>query len=299
MSKNTKNPHTIQLSFLDLDFIPQSSDPEKPHPLIVAERWNFRLDYVEVDGDPKHYLYHVQQWVQGLGATDHTTWVKMKNELVNSTHKLPLEELPIVASNGKTYFVEYTDQAGCYAIAQAMRTTKKRPQLAEIKEYLIKAGVFVDNLRRGDKETVEWVKSRLEGVQVRKSSTQIYTETHITHHPNIAYLTNVTYHELFQTRKQETAKKEIVKQLGLTPSQAANLRDHLHTLALDAIKAAETLAGEKMRSLGRTLDDDEQLAIVRYASQMEAESYAKKCQWLDVDPVTGLKSKHNQYDWEM
>ena len=301
------NPNEVQLTIFDLlarqentpDVLPVLNPEDKTHPQIVAERWNFPLDIIDPDGDPKHYLYHVQQWVQGLGGKQRNVWLWLKKELFSSKNRLPLEELPYTAPNGKTYFVEYTTQEGCYAIAQAMRVTAKRPQLAEVKDYLAKAGVFADNVRRGDKDTLEWIASRSEGVTARKTSTQSYVDTHVTHSPNIGVLTNVTYHALFETRKQETAKKEIVKQLGLTATQAANLRDHLHILAIQAIKSAETLASEKMRLSGRQLNDDEQIEIVRHASEMEARSYLDKCQWLGIDPITGLKSKTSQYDWEV
>ena len=96
----------------------------------------------------------------------------------------------------------------CIIIAQNLRVTKSRPALADIQEYLAKAGVFADNIRTDKDETreklllkaliaedpdrayesmvdhymgegrdPEWIKRRLIGLVRRQMFTAILKET--------------------------------------------------------------------------------------------------------------------------
>lgn len=130
-----------------LDLFSMSND-QRPHPLLLAEKHGFKLDYIDRDGNPAHYLYHAVQWTMALGAADRTAWTRLKNQIVRSTQQLKIYEMPYAAENEKTYQVDFIDQQGCYLVAQNMRVTGDRPQLKEIKDYLAAVGVEFDKLRR-------------------------------------------------------------------------------------------------------------------------------------------------------
>jgi hypothetical protein len=126
-----------------------SGSDDTPLPLLVAKKWNFPLAYHIVDGK---YFYAIQDWVRGLLGVDdiRTIWAAFKkqdqwNEMFNS-----VERLPYKATDGKVYQRDYTITENLYTIAQYLRVTRARPVLHEIREFLSKAGVFVDEMRRDE-----------------------------------------------------------------------------------------------------------------------------------------------------
>ncbi|HHC25342.1 MAG TPA: hypothetical protein ENK58_08040 [Desulfobacterales bacterium] len=115
-----------------------------PLPLIVADKWEFKLNFHVVEGE---HFYAIEDWIAGLISASNrlavqNIWKKAKNKMVISIH-----HLDHVGPDGKTYKKDHTDDHGLYLIAQSLRVTKTRPALRAIKDYLAKAGVFVDNLR--------------------------------------------------------------------------------------------------------------------------------------------------------
>lgn len=233
-------------------------DPaDKPYPLMVADKWNFELAHYIPDGaTPRDYLYHAVQWTLGLGAKQHTTWENIKNQYVNSNDKLKIETIPYLAADGKTYDVEFIDQQTCYHVAMAMRVTKTRPQLAEIKEYLARAGVFADEARRNPEQVIEVLKPLAQAKRERQialheqwglDATQAAQRLKLRHEatlernrlisefvrlcdsPNIARLTNAEYIALFG------ATASTLKEMLNTKS----IRDALDDYQLDAVAFAE------------------------------------------------------------
>lgn len=176
-------------------------DDKRPLPLLVAEKWGFKLAYIDQDGDADNYLYAGQDWFKGLGGSK-AHWTRTRDELLRST-----EKLPYVATDGKTYQIDFLTQADLYTVAIEMRPMKKRPQLEEIREYLRDAGVFADKARRDPK----WAAARLEGKIARSAFMQALTE-HVTNMSQQGYgiATNDVYRGLFRR-------------------DAAQLRAELHT----------------------------------------------------------------------
>jgi hypothetical protein len=126
-----------------------SDRDDTPLPLIVAKNWGFPLAFHIVEG--KH-LYAIQDWVRGLIGNDdiRKAWSYFKkqemwNQMSSSTRRLNYK-----ASDGKIYQREYVNDGGLYLIAQYLRVTKARPVLNEIRQFLSKAGVFVDEMRRDE-----------------------------------------------------------------------------------------------------------------------------------------------------
>ena len=65
------------------------------------------------------------------------------------------QQLPYKAKDNKTYQLDFTTDEGLYLIAQYLRVTAARPQLAEIQQFLAAAGVFVDEIRREPEQLLE------------------------------------------------------------------------------------------------------------------------------------------------
>lgn len=116
-----------QLSLFEHDVFggPDAILSDMPHPLIVAERWGFKLSYVDQDGNKDHYLYAGLEWFRGLGG-ERKGWSRVKNQL-----SLSARQLPFTATDGKTYQIDFVTQDDLYRIAMDMRQTAKRPQLKE------------------------------------------------------------------------------------------------------------------------------------------------------------------------
>jgi hypothetical protein len=277
---------------MNLPIVSQNAN-DLPLPLYVAQQWNFPLAYVDQDGSPSHYLYSVQDWIGGIGETNRASklWNDLKNQLSDSIGKsILLQKLPYKANNGRTYQMDYTDADGLYRIAQELRPTKDRTRLDAIRQYLAAAGVLVDEVRRDadaaaallDDLEARHREIRARGKQKRIKLTETARETHEKGHPDYAGMTNAEYEELFGA-----AKDELVKTLGLTQAQAARFRDHISTLALQAIDAAETGGAIKMQQLGRRLTTQEQIAIVRHAARLVAPGFWALADYLNVDLLSG------------
>lgn len=262
-----------------------------PLPLIVASEWNFPLQY-HVIGDT-HY-FAVIDWIAGLATTDNISaskiWGKMQNETSTSSRTLNY-----LATDGKTYQRDYTDDETLYKIAGYMRATKKRPALQAIKDYLAKAGVIVDAVHRDPLKAKAFIKAtekhhglREESIQQRKSFTFIVTQKHIQHNPQIGLLTNAIYSRLFRVGTEYTAKREIVAILGLSNTQAKSMRDHLKPLALSAVKMAEEAAMIKIDNSSALLSDDEMMAIVKHCARIVAVSAHELADYAGVDLLTSL-----------
>lgn len=127
----------------------ESGSDDTPLPLLVAKKWDFPLAFHIVEGK---YVYAIQDWVRGLlGEEDiRHVWAKFKKQNPSSETLTSSQRLPYKATDGKTYPREFTPDKGLYLIAQYLRVTRARPVLNEIRQFLAKAGVFVDELRRDE-----------------------------------------------------------------------------------------------------------------------------------------------------
>lgn len=129
--------HSItQQSFLQPD----------PLPIVVSIKYDFPLAYHKHDGA---MWYSVRDWIAGMTGEEDTQlvtrlWNNFKKQ--TSFSKVPLK-LPYVASDGKTYQRNFVTDETLYKFAAYARSMKDRPQIAEIKDFLAKAGVFVDKIR--------------------------------------------------------------------------------------------------------------------------------------------------------
>jgi len=134
----------------DLEVKPTPPNPTadtRPLPLIVADKWGFALQHHDIDGVA---YYAAIDWVGGVtGNPSNARKAYSKlNKIAENELSLSKRQLKYVASNGKTYQVDFLTDKGLYRISQDMRVTKKSLAIGEIKRYLADAGAFADLARR-------------------------------------------------------------------------------------------------------------------------------------------------------
>lgn len=264
-----------QLSFFD-------NPDEREHPLLVSEKWAFELQHYQRRETEGGNLYSIQDWIAGIGSSSKRQAADMWRKMATAELKTTVEILPYTASSGRVYQMDYTNQRGCYLIAQEMRVTKDRPQLEEIKRYLANAGVLVDAIRRETEGGTHFIEARSKGIEKRKELTATAQQTHVTGTPDYAAITNTEYRNLFGADKQQ-----LVKALSLSPAEARQFRNHLSELGIRALDAAETGARLKMESAGRKLTSIEQVQMVEYATRLVAPGFQEMASWVGVDLASG------------
>jgi hypothetical protein len=88
-----------------------SSDDKRPLPLIVSQKWNFPLAYVNRNSNLNYYLYCACDWFIGLGG-EKSGWSKFdKNRLIS------IQPVEVRRSNGKTESLEFVIAEDLYRIA--------------------------------------------------------------------------------------------------------------------------------------------------------------------------------------
>jgi hypothetical protein len=196
-----------------------SADDDRPLPIIVAEKWKFSLASVET---PKGNFYAVQDWIKGLTTSDShkakLIWGQIKKQKLISN-----QPLSYIASDGKTYQRDFTDDKGLYLIAQHLRVTSSRHALSEIKNFLANAGVFVDEARRDPESAIAGLESWGDEREFNKLVAEGFT-------PEEAQ-------QWLQVRhKQKRQRIKIVavwQERGVKhPRDFAELTNHIHRVAL-------------------------------------------------------------------
>jgi hypothetical protein len=135
---------------------PEQSDitDTRPLPLIVAEKWNFPLQYHVVEGE---YYYAAQDWVGGMTQAPKTARQAYHYQLgiIGDELSISTLQLDYKAANGKVYQLDFLTDKGLYRLTQEMRETKKSPAVGEIKRYLASAGAFTDAARRNPEQAAQ------------------------------------------------------------------------------------------------------------------------------------------------
>ncbi|MBC7871479.1 MAG: hypothetical protein H7Y09_11625 [Chitinophagaceae bacterium] len=296
------------MSTSDLPTLPAAGNQDLPLPLIVAQKWNFPLAYVEAEDGT---FFAVQDWIRGLIGEGNATkishvWtdIQRKSTLFQSADSI--RSLPYLASDGKTYQRDYTTDKGLYLNAQNLRSTKARPALAAIKKYLAESGAFADQVRRDPNTIVmsgamtpdqameaaiaayraqgkddRWIQARLEGKIKRNRFTAALSAAviDILTPKHYALATDDIYRGLWG-RTAAYLKGE----LQLPPK--ANLRDHQPLLALHYQGIAEEAAAHK---LGRQteLTWQEAREIVKIVAAMVGHQASEMSEFLEMDLATG------------
>lgn len=233
-------------------------------PMHIAKQWGFPLQWHEREG---MVFYNIKDWIAGLTGSNQASHMWANYNSRHPEDPIPSREMDYHAENGQTFTVDFTTDEGLYRLTMALRITKGRTALKAIKDYLAKAGVFVDEARR-DPETAaeklgvarrmqavrrgkseEWIATREEGVTTRKQFVaRIYALVRDKRAFSliIGSITNEVYRGAFQSDV-----KGLRERLGISLKE--NPRDHFSRIAL----AYTTIAEESIRiHLGQLSDND-------------------------------------------
>lgn len=122
--------------------------PKKRPPLRAADIYGFTLQHY-VQGDGTHF-YSIQDWIMGVAQTADTQQAKnifQQFKVRRTSYIKTLVQLPYVASNGRTYQMDFANEKTLYSITQYLRAeTGIRDKVLE---FLSDAGVAV-----GDAEQI-------------------------------------------------------------------------------------------------------------------------------------------------
>jgi hypothetical protein len=274
--KNSVIPDSRQIQlFSDIE----DNQPVQPLPLQIASDYNFPLQYHQTPDDV--IVYSIQDWIAGVGqaAEPRDFWAKLKKRLktVNPQLWTSCLQLPYIASNGKSYKMDFADDVTLYRITQQMSTNTGIRN--EVLSFLAKAGAFVDELRQ-DPEAAQqkiashrqaqalkagrdasWIATREIGVMTRNQ----FTAALVNANPqiNIGEATNTVY-------KSVLGQDELA--LAYLNTAEAAIRAQL-----SGFKADDVLPLHIMRSI---------IAIVAQATGTQAEQMARL---VGIDLVSGRK----------
>jgi hypothetical protein len=287
---------------MDSSLIPNitQGDDDRPLPLIVAERWGFRLTYVLEDGI---YWYSITDWIGGLSETTipGDIWRKMRKKPDMASIQDILRTYPYGTSKS-----QFTTDKGLYRITIGMIITKYRPNLAEIRDYLAKAGAFVDVMRRdpqlrakigataGADEVIDatieryqkggkeanWIQARLEGIVTRKQFTSALRAA-------VLYASGDLYRngtEKIYSGLWKRTTAQLRSELGI--KRKDNPRDHMSEYALIYTRLAEKVATDKLRH-AEIVTESLAMEIVFTAAKMIRQQALATAQALGQDLLTG------------
>lgn len=148
---------------------PVNPADDRPLPLIVAEYWQFPLQYHVVEGQ---YWYAIQDWIAGLTSSStelaSRIWADMQRAEGFDHTTVSIRSMDYLTSDHRLYQRDFIIDDGLYFIAQHLRSTKKRPSLKAIKQYLAKAGVFVDFARREPEKAAAQLHNYADNREYRK-----------------------------------------------------------------------------------------------------------------------------------
>lgn len=292
MTKIISQPDTpVQRSLLDL--LPEN----QPHPIILSQKYNFPLSYIDIDGNPDNYLYHIPQWVKGIGSTLQS-WSMLKkqgNDVFNTVEKVKFEGI-----DGKMYPTDFGNANILYLIAEHIQPTKVSEQLIEIREYLAATGVAVDSARRNPEPPKTKKQRKLERdlglidkvwadnhegreriqlqIDVIKSY-QVLQQTvkDMVDNPNYGHLTNTEYMNLFGYTAQGLKNK----------LNSKDIRSDLATMALSNLRHAETMLAGILRMSSGNLTMGQTKAIYDSVLKPIGETFDIICQEFGIDGITG------------
>jgi hypothetical protein len=282
-----------------------SGSDDTPLPLLVAKKWDFPLAFHIVDDK---YFYAIQDWVRGiLGEEDiRKLWNYFKKQKTWEQMSSSTRRLTYRASDGKAYQREYATDGDLYLIAQDLRVTRARPVLNEIRQFLSKAGVFVDQVRLDPKVVLTsgamtpdqamdaaiemyraqgkddlWIQARMEGKikrnffinALKEAVAQTLSPRHY------ATATDDIYTGLWG-RTAARLKQELDLPKG------ASLRDHQPMLGIEYQRITEGVAAQKLGER-QELTWNEARDIVKTVAAFIGLQAKKTSKFLRTDLATG------------
>lgn len=268
-----------------------NSKDDRPLPLIVADKWGFHLEYA-LDEENDRYIYCARDWYIGLGGTKNG-WTQFKKDWVSASNPVMME---VKRPRRPIEMMEFVSSNGLYIIAARMTTADDRPQLDEVKQYLAKAGVKMDEYRLNPESAVNdamgqyhiegksdsWVEARIQSVITRKQFTDALKDVVINAPANLYSAgTEQIYAGLWQ---MTTA--QLRGELGLKPKQ--NVRDAFGEYALIYTRLAEMVSTEQLRN-AEIVPMSVAMEIVYKVAGMIRNQAQETARLLGIDLITGRK----------
>jgi hypothetical protein len=282
-----------------------SESDDTPLPLLVAKKWDFPLAFHIVDDK---YFYAIQDWVRGLTETEdiRLLWGQFKKQEHWNQMLISNQRLPYRASDGKVYQRDYTIDENLYTIAQYLRVTRARPVLNEIRQFLSKAGVFVDEVRldptrvltsgaispdqaidagiemyRAQGKSDAWIQMRVESKIKRDTFVKAlgHAIAEVLNRRHYAIATNDIYTGLWQRTAAKLKQELLVSKNG-------SLRDRQPTMALYFQGIAEEACADKLDQR-QELSWNEARDIIKTVSSMVGRYAKEMSEYLGKDLATG------------
>ncbi len=250
------DPHTVSF--------PVQPQDDRPLPIIVAERWGFSLQHHWVDDQ---WWYSPIDWIAGISSTSINAasegWTNAQRTTDFSETPFSKRTLSYSASDGKTYQRDFVNDKGLYFIAQHLRTTKKRPALKAIKQFLAESGAFADMARRDPEgvaaqledyahdreyrkllaegytpaEARQWLRVQVQRIETRKIITGIWRRRGIRSGRDFADLTN-RVSEIVHGKSATQRKREMGLPRHETPRNYEAAADQMLTIIAESTAGA-------------------------------------------------------------
>lgn len=291
-------------------------DDRRPLPLIIADRWEFGLQFHDVDG---MRYYSVQDWLRGVAQKQDVRrmWDMLKKRLdgdvsTSSGHTTPgsntisVRQFAYRQADGRTYQRDYVSAEGLYAITQRLDVTTGLRRV--VLEFLAKSGVFVDTMRRDPQARAEfgatagaeavvdatigqyrklgrdehWIAARLEGVVTRKEFTTALKEVVLRFDPTMyAKGTEKIYAGLWKrtTAQLRSELNMVSKKRSMSP------RENFGEYALIYTRLAEKMATDRLRDV-EIVPEDLAMKIVYEAAELISRQASATSNALGIDLIT-------------
>ena len=129
-----------------LTLFQNDDDSDKRPPLKAADKYGFDLQHYIREGEST--LYSVQDWIAGVAKSENPRdfWNKLKSRLKKSNPDVYTSclQLPYLASDGKSYKMDFADEKTLYQITQRMGVDTGIRD--EVLAFLAESGVIVGNV---------------------------------------------------------------------------------------------------------------------------------------------------------
>lgn len=267
----------------------RSLNDDRPLPIIVSLKWDFTLATHELGGV---LFYSIHDWITGITGTSDASdaWYRLQKQL-----SISIRELPYDAANGKPYQMPFANDEGLYKIAAYMRVTKGRSSaLRAIKDYLAKAGVFTDEVRRSksnasekrqarylrENKTQSWSDNRIEGIVERRTFTDaLKIAVKDILNSDYGTSTDVLYQHLWDRTTAQLRHELNVPKRG-------QLRDHMGEYALLYTSLTEKACADMLKGNSDQITIMAAMKIVRHVARLIHDQAQQLSELLGVDLVT-------------
>lgn len=278
---------------------PVSDLPLPERIALGGEDWMaFPLQFHDVD-DTRYYA--VQDWIRGVAQLSDKTeadlsahvsklWhdAKRRSARISSQTSEFIRSLKYVAPDGKKYNRDFSTVEGLYVIAQHLRSASVLNGI--ILDYLAKAGVLIDEMRRDPQKAIdagmagykkqgksdEWIDLRLKGIDTFKQLTAEIDAKMSS--PNYGQIVNTEYKALFGKLASELC--EIL--------HTKSVRNALPALQLSWLTTAELTLKSTIENMD-TINERQLMNTINKIVIPMGEMLKEHCASVGIHHITGQK----------